>query len=65
MKSIGSGSGFEYFEPRLARLRLRLEVFEPMLFISNNNNNKLLEIYLLCERVYLFEKCSIHNIRLY
>jgi hypothetical protein len=29
---IGSGSGFEYFEPRLARLRL--EVFEPMLFIS-------------------------------
>ncbi len=28
---IGSGSGFEYFEPRLARLRL--EVFEPMLFI--------------------------------
>jgi hypothetical protein len=30
---IGSGSGFEYFEPRLARLRLRLKVFEPMLFI--------------------------------
>jgi hypothetical protein len=26
------GSGFEYFEPRLARLRL--EVFEPMLFIK-------------------------------
>jgi hypothetical protein len=31
---IDSGSGFEYFEPRLARLRLRLEVFEPMLFIN-------------------------------
>jgi hypothetical protein len=30
---IGSSSGFEYFEPRLARLRLRLEVFELMLFI--------------------------------
>ncbi len=29
------GSGFEYFEPRLARLRLRLEVFEPMLFINH------------------------------
>ncbi len=26
------GSGFEYFEPRLSRLRL--EVFEPMLFIN-------------------------------
>jgi hypothetical protein len=29
-------SGFEYFEPSLARLRLRLEVFEPMLFITDN-----------------------------
>ncbi len=27
-------SGFEYFEPRLARLRLTLEVFEFMLFIT-------------------------------
>jgi hypothetical protein len=26
------GSGFEYFEPRLSRLRL--EVFEPTLFIN-------------------------------
>ncbi len=39
---IGSGSGFEYFEPRLARLRLRLEVFEPMLFITYNKSAKYL-----------------------
>ena len=32
----GSGSGSQLFEPRLARLRLRLGVFEPMDNISHN-----------------------------
>ncbi len=41
----GSGSGFDYFEPRLARLRLRLEVFEPMLFIT--------QVFVISSNVYL------------
>jgi hypothetical protein len=36
----GLGSGSQLCEPRLARLRLRLGVFEPMDNIRNNNNNK-------------------------
>jgi hypothetical protein len=32
---IGPGSGSKYFEPRLARPRLRLVVFGPIIIISN------------------------------
>jgi hypothetical protein len=36
-----TGSGSEVFEPRLVKLRLRLEVFEPMLFINNYSTNQI------------------------